>query len=105
MRNIDDPEYNKLAEKSISLDNDWDYEKTNALVEDKVIKDGIYAYLSTEIISKNSLAEKYRTHWFKSFESVLSENPFGGWMLRKKWPLKEKLILHILHFQQVWIRI
>ena len=103
MRDYDDPEYNKLAEKSISLENDWYNEKTHELIEDKVMKEGIYAYLSTNngIISGNSLAEKYRTHWFKSFESVLSENPFGSWLLRKKWPLKERLILHILHFQQV----
>ena len=104
MKNYDDPLYNMLADKSISLSNDWDHEMTNALVEEKVLKDGTHAYLTTVgYITENfeELAEEYGTHWFKSSETVLSEDPFANWMLRKKWPLKEILILHVLHFQQV----
>ena len=103
MKNYDDPLYNMLADKSISLSNDWDHEMTNALVEEKVLKDGTHAYLTT-IGDMNDwreeLARDYGTHWFKSSETVLSEYPFRNWMVRKKWPLKEKLILHVLHFQQ-----
>ena len=104
MKNYDDPLYNMLADKSISLSNDWDHEMTNALVEEKVLKDGTHAYLTMigDITDKfEKLAEKYGTHWFQSTETVLSEYPFCNWMVRKKWPLKEKLILHVLHFQQV----
>ena len=104
MKNYDDPLYNMLADKSISLSEDWDHEKTYALVEEKVLKDGTHAYLtmSGTITEKfEELAEEYGTHWFKSSETVLSEYPFRNWMVRKKWPLKEKLILHVLHFQQV----
>ena len=45
MRYWDDDVYNMLAKKSISLDDDWDHEETDALVEDHVIKDGTYAFL------------------------------------------------------------
>ena len=104
MKKSDDPLYNMLADKSISLSEDWDHEKTYALVEKKVLKDGTHAYLTMigNIIEKfEEPAVKYGTHWFKSPETVLSEYPFRNWMVRKKWPLKEKLILHVLHFQQV----
>ena len=104
MKNYDDPLYNMLADKSISLSNDWDHEMTNALVEEKVLKDGTHAYLTMigDITDKfEKLAEEYGTHWFQSTETLLSEYPFRNWMVRKKWPLKEKLILHVLHFQQV----
>ena len=105
MRDWDDDVYNMLAKKSISLDDDWDREETDALVEEHVIKDGTYAFLETisamNVEEKEDLAEKYGTHWFKSNETLMSEFPFHNWMVRKKWPLKEKLILHMLHFQQV----
>ena len=103
MKNYDDPLYHMLADKSISLSDDWDHKETDALVEEKVLKDGTHAYLtmSGTITEKfEELAEEYGTHWFKSSETVLSEYPFRNWMVRKKWPLKEKLILHVLHFQQ-----
>ena len=104
MRDWDDDVYNMLAKKSISLDDDWDREETDALVEDHVIKDGTYAFLDTisamNVEEKVVLAEKYKTHWFKSNETLMSEFPYKNWMVRKKWPLKEILILHVLHFQQ-----
>ena len=103
MKNYDDPLYHMLADKSISLSDDWDHKETDALVEEKVLKDGTHAYLTMigDITDKfEKLAEEYGTHWFQSTETLLSEYPFRNWMVRKKWPLKEKLILHVLHFQQ-----
>ena len=44
MRKSNDPEYNQLADITISLDNDWDWVKTNALIENKVIRAGTYAF-------------------------------------------------------------
>ena len=112
MRGFDNPVYNMLAEKSISLTNDRDYNKTYELVKSKILQGGTHAFVETinaitgkgrtkERIGMTELAEKYGTHWFKSSETVLSEDPFANWMVRKKWPLKEILILHKLHFQQV----
>ena len=104
MRDYDDPVYKMLAEQSISLSGDWYFDKTNALVEEKVLKDGTHAYLTTindMTTWREEQAQNYGTHWFKSSETALSEDPFANWMLRKKWPLKEILILHKLHFQQV----
>ena len=104
MRDFDDPVYRMLAEKSISITGDWWYEMTDKLVEEKVVRDGTHAYLTTindMTEERDKLAKDYGTHYFKSSETVLSEDPFANWMLRKKWPLKEILILHVLHFQQV----
>ena len=76
-----------------------------ARLEDHVIRDGTYAFLDTisamNVEEKEGLAEKYKTHWFKSNETLMSEFPYKNWMVRKKWPLKKLLILHMLHFQQV----
>ena len=44
MRESSDPVYNLLAEKTISLENDWDWKKTDVLIENHVLTDGTHAY-------------------------------------------------------------
>ena len=104
MRALPLEDYNKLADITISLDDDPDYKKTIALVEYQVIRDGNHAYGTSheDIVNYfNYLEEKYDTHWYRSTDTVLSENPYVNWLSKKKWPLNEELNLHMLRYQQV----
>ena len=76
-------EYNILAQLAISLDNDWDYKKTYELVETKVIKAGTHAYATmNEEITNNLkyMEEKYKVHWYRSADTIVSENPYYNWL-------------------------
>ena len=44
MRDSSDPVYNLLAEKTISLENDPDWKKTNVLIENHVLTEGTHAF-------------------------------------------------------------
>ena len=97
-------DYNKLADISLSLDNDLDHAKTESLIENEVLRHGTHAYRSTNenIINYDShLEEKHKTVWYRSTETVLSENPYNHWLSKKKWPLNEELNLHIMQYQEV----
>ena len=40
--------------------------------------------------------------WYKTRDTVLSENPYTNFLLtKKKWPLNEQFGLHMMYFQQV----
>ena len=40
--------------------------------------------------------------WYKTRDTVLSENPYTNFLLtKKKWPLNEQFVLHSLYFNQV----
>ena len=100
-------EYDKLANRTISLEDDPDWKKTDALIEHQVIKDGTHAYASdnTNIINKYPhLEEKYNTHWYRGTDTVMSEYPYSNWVIKKKCPLSEDLMMHMLLFQQVTIK-
>ena len=104
MRNSSVSEYNQLADITISLTNDPDYKKTNALIEKGVFRDGTHAFAAkTDLIVNNyqHLEEKYRTSWHRGTETVLSEYPFSNWVSKKRWPLNEELNIHMMLFQQV----
>ena len=104
MRNSKHGEYNKLADISLSLDNDWDGKKTNSLVDNEVMRHGTYAIARAieDIFQDYShLEEKHNTVWYRSTETVLSENPHTNWLSKKKWPLNEQLNLHMLNYQEV----
>ena len=104
MRASSDPTYSQLADITISLDNDWDGKKTGALIENKVIRDGTHAYASSneEILKDYShLENKYKTHWYRGTDTILSEYPYSNWVSKKKWPLNEELNLHIMRYQEV----
>ena len=78
-------EYNALAQLAISLDNDWDYKKTYELVETKVIKAGTHAYATGNedltIYFKN-VESKYKFHWYRGTDTILSENPYYNWLTK-----------------------
>ena len=104
MRKSSDPTYSQLADITISFDNDWDGKKTDKLVENKVIRDGTHAFaMSNEYILKDysHLENKYKTHWYRGTDTILSEYPYLNWLSKKKWPLNEELNLHIMRYQEV----
>ena len=104
MRKSSDPTYSQLADITISLDNDWDWVKTDALIENKVIRDGTHAFAAVnEDILKfySHLEDKHKTHWYRGTGTILSEYPYTNWLSKKKWPLNEELNLHIMQYQEV----
>ena len=104
MRKSSDPTYSQLADITISLDNDWDHVKTDALIENKVIRDGTHALVHSneELLQFYShLEETYKTHWYRGTDTILSEYPYLNWLSKKKWPLNEELNLHIMQYQEV----
>ena len=104
MRVSQHEDYNKLADISLSLDNDPDWVKTDSLIDNEVMKHGTHAFHSghEDIISKYShLEEKHNTLWYRSDETVMSENPHFYWLNKKKWPLSEQLKLHMMNYQEV----
>ena len=106
MRKSNDPTYSQLADITISLDNDWDYVKTDALIENKVIRDGTHALVAIngDILQYYShLEDKHKTHWYRGTDTILSEYPYYNWLSKKKWPLNEELNLHIMQYQEVTI--
>ena len=38
--------------------------------------------------------------WWRSEDTVLSENPYTGFEVRKDWPLKEAINMHFVRLQQ-----
>ena len=46
-------------------------------------------------------AKNFTTRWYRSKEKKGGINPFGSYMLNKKWTLEEELNNHMLRFQQV----
>ena len=77
-------DYNELAQLTISLDNDWDRKKTYELVETKVITAGTHAYATTneQITITKYLTEKFKFHWYRSTDTIFSENPFSNWLTK-----------------------
>ena len=104
MRASSDPMYSQLADITISLDYDMDFVKTDALIENKVIRDGTHAYSTSneDILNYYShLEDKHKTHWYRGTDTILSEYPYYNWLSKKKWPLNEELNLHIMRYQEV----
>ena len=104
MRESSDSTYSQLADFTISLDNDWDYVKTDALIENKVISDGTHALATVNedlLLYYLHLENKHKTRWYRSTSTILSEYPYNNWLSKKKWPLNEELNLHIMRYQEV----
>ena len=106
MKKSNDPTYSQLADFTISLDNDLDFVKTDALIENKVIRDGTHALAVNNedlLLFYLHLENKHKTRWYRSTSTILSEYPYSNWLSRKKWPLNEELNLHIMQYQEVTI--
>ena len=48
-------------------------------------------------------AKDYNTRWYRSKDVKGGKNPFGSFMMNKKWTLEEDLNNHMLRFQQVTV--
>ena len=80
-------EYNELAQLTISLDNDPDTKKTIELVETKVIKAGTHAYGGINLLNYYShLEDKYKTHWYRGTDTIMSEYPYTNWLTKGSYP-------------------
>ena len=44
--------------------------------------------------------EKKMGRWWRSEDTILSENPYTGFSARKDWPLKEAINMHFARLQQ-----
>ena len=44
--------------------------------------------------------EEEMGRWWRSEDTVLSENPYTGFQARKAWPLKEAINMHFVRLQQ-----
>ena len=75
-------EYNELAQLTISLDNDVDQKKTDELVETKVITAGTHAYATSNDDIQFNLEDKFKFHWYRGTDTILSENPFSNWLTK-----------------------
>ena len=105
MKNSKMKDYNKLAEKSSSYQT---FSRENRTVwdleGDKTFKERKHAFAATsEKIMKqySHLEKKHNNVWYRSTETVMSENPHINWVSKKKWPLSEQLNLHMLNYQEV----
>ena len=95
------------------------YDKMKRMVLDKVLSDERTTAYVTDIadINKYWLGCK-ECNWYKSEQNILSEarisiqnitecylicsqDPYTGWQSLKKFPFNEKLVMHLLHYQQV----
>ena len=48
-------------------------------------------------------AKDYNTRWYRSKDKKGGEDPFGSYMMNKKWTLQEEFNNHMLRFQQVTV--
>ena len=44
--------------------------------------------------------EEAMGRWWRSDDTILSENPYAGFMATKDWPLKEAINMHFVRLQQ-----
>ena len=49
-------------------------------------------------------AKDYNTRWYRSKDKLGGDNPFGSYMMNKKWTVEEEFNNHMLRFQQVTVR-
>ena len=75
------------------------------MLEDKIMRTGSsvreFAFLRKK---EKDLAKKYNTTWYRSKERKGGKNPFGSYLINKKWTLEEEFNNHMLRFQQVTVQ-
>ena len=68
------------------------------ILEEGVQSAGTHVYLTNDLWPDQAALGS----WYYSKEKLEGKNPFhGGWIINKKWPLKDKLNQHILLYNQV----
>ena len=74
---------------------------TDKMILDKVLNKRSAAYVTTIDDINQFWLNCKECDWHKSAEIILLSFPFAGWRSNKKFPFKEKLNMHLLHYQQV----
>ena len=89
-----------LSGKNVILAN---WEKDKEWLKEKIMEEGTHGITVTVRAMQNVNYEANSIgRWYKSRETLLSENPYTNFLLTlKKWPLNEQFGIHSLHFQQV----
>ena len=83
------PVYQQLAQITVVPK---DAEELNTILEEGVQSAGTHVYLTNDLWPDQA----------GSKDKLEGKNPFhGGWIINKKWPLKDKLNQHILLYNQV----
>ena len=99
--------YRMLADQTVSFPLEpRGLEKTDLLVGNQVMRDGSHAFATKKeyiqfLDETYNFEDKYKTHWYRSTETVLTENPYLNWLSQRTWPLNEELNMHMLMFQEV----
>ena len=89
------PVYQQLAQITVVPK---DAEELNKILEEGVQSAGTHVYLTNDLWPDQAALGS----WYYSKEKLEGKNPFhGGWIMNKKWPLKDKLNQHILLYNQV----
>ena len=65
-------------------------------LKEDVLGDRTYGYVTDALWG----AEKEWGRWWRSDDTILSENPYTGCQVRKDWPLKEAMNMHFVRLQQ-----
>ena len=94
LRSSANPLYRHLAEIAINPKN---REEKLKLMKERILRDGTSVYISA-IIKPDELDP---ADFYFSKDVLEGWNPYGVWIVNKKWPLSEKLAQHILIYQQV----
>ena len=97
------PEYAELAERTVSA---VDQYVLRNVIHERVFQHGTAAfgtkvgYLVRAFTDSTLLQNEGYGLWYQG-ESIISENPYTGWLSRKKWVLTEELNRHMARFVQV----
>ena len=94
LRSSANPLYRHLAEIAINPKN---REEKLKLMKERILRDGTSVYISALIKPE----ELDPADFYFSKDVLEGWNPYGVWIVNKKWPLSEKLAQHILMYQQV----
>ena len=78
-----------------------DWQETRRSVFNQVLTDERTTAFASDIYEmERQFLDCKECNWYKSNEAILRD-PYVGWMGMKRFPFKEKLALHMLHYQQV----
>ena len=79
---------------------DWD--ESDKMVQDGVLDRGDSVVEAAFMYDYElDWANKYNTRWYRSKTTKGGENPFGSYLLNKKWTLEEEFNNHMMRFNQV----
>ena len=97
------PEYAELAERTVAAE---DMYVLRNVIHERVFQHGTAAfgtkvgYLVRAFTDSTLLQNEGYGLWYQG-ESIISENPYTGWLSRKKWVFTEELNRHMARFVQV----